>query len=224
MTPGEGTTNTVRLRPNALDPQDRQAICSAICKCNAMPSIGSEGQTLKQQCVSSRLKTADALADHQSPYKAEVNYDMSQDPPAPIMDSGVVTKTHDYLPGWIQKYWPGGLGGYTPGIGNIRRPDVVVVNDPSSPPTQDNLKNVVEIKFPPDRLDNKQRDAYARIAGDPGKVVVMGPSDCGCSDATQAEPETATSTMSQAARLFGHGLKNFMQGGMPPPPVPLPVP
>jgi hypothetical protein len=44
MTPGEGTTNTVRPRPNALDPQDRQAICSAICKCNAMPSIGSEGQ------------------------------------------------------------------------------------------------------------------------------------------------------------------------------------
>jgi hypothetical protein len=155
-----------------------------------MPSIGSEGQTLKQQCVSGRLKSADALADHQSPYKAEVNYDMTQDPPAPIMDSGIVTKSHAYLPGWIQKY----------------------------------LKNVVEIKFPPDRFDTKQCDAYARIAGDPGKVVVMGPSDCGCSDDQQARPESATSMASQAARLFGQGLKSFMQGGMPPPPIPMPVP
>jgi hypothetical protein len=149
---------------------------------------------------------------------------MIQDPPAPIMDSGIVTKSHAYLPGWIQKYWPGGLDSYAPSIGNIRRPDVVVVNDPSSPPTQDNLKNVVEIKFPPDRFDTKQRDAYARIAGDPGKVVVMGPSDCGCSDDQQAKPESATSMASQAARLFGQGLKSFMQGGMPPPPIPMPVP
>ncbi|WP_334006362.1 hypothetical protein [Burkholderia gladioli] len=107
-----------------------------------MPTIGADGQKLKQQCVSGRLKAADAIGDHQSPYKAEINYDMSRDPPAPIMDSRIVTKAHDYLPGWIQKYWPGGLDSYTPGVGNIRRPDVVIVNDPSLPPTQDNLKSV----------------------------------------------------------------------------------
>lgn len=110
---GEGRTNIVRLRRNGLDSEDRQALCGVICRCNSMPSVGVSGQQLKQQCVSGRLKAADAISDHRSPYKAEVNYDMSRDPPAPIMDSGVVTKTHDYLPGWIQKYWPGGLGGYT---------------------------------------------------------------------------------------------------------------
>lgn len=224
MGPGDGQTNTVRLRPNSLDPQDRQAICSAICKCNSMPSIGAKGQTLKQQCVSARLKAADALTDNQSPYKPEVNYDMSKEPPAPIMDSGIVTKTHEYLPGWIQKYWPGGLNGYAPGVGNIRRPDVVVVNDPSSAPTQDNIKNVVEIKFPPDTLDRKQQDAYSRIAGDPDKVVAMSPSDCGCSDDRQEQAAASTSAAAQLGKLFSQGLNGYLHGGLPPPPVPLPVP
>ena len=208
-----------------MAPQDRRAICSVICKCNAMPAIGAQGQTLKQQCVSGRLKAMDALTDHQSPYKAEVNYDMSKDPPAPIMSSSMVTKTHDYLPGWIQKYWPGGLSGYTPGVGNIRRPDVVVVNDPSLPPTQDNLKNVVEIKFPPDTIDLKQHAAYEEIAGEPDKVVKMGPSDCGCSDGDdQSESSTSSSTASQFGKLFSQGLNSYLHGGLPPPPVPLPAP
>lgn len=226
MGPGKGTTNAVRLRPNALDAQDRQALCSTICKCNAMPSVGSKGQMLKQQCVSGRLKAADALANHQSPYKAEVNYDMTQDPPAPIMDRGIVTKTHDYLPGWIQKYWPGGLRDYTPGIGNIRRPDVVIVRDASQPPTQDNLKNVVEIKFPPDAVDLKQQAAYEEIAGEPNKVVTIGPSDCGCAGNENAETESssAPSFSSQLGKLFSQGLNNYLHGGLPAPPVPLPVP
>jgi len=214
---GQGETNTVRLRPNALDPQDRRVICSAICKCDAMPSIGSEGQTLKQQCVSGRLRAMDALTDHQSPYKAEVNYDMSKDPPAPIMDSGIATKTHDYLPGWIQKYWPGGLADYTPGVGNIRRPDVVIVNDPSLPPTQDNLKSVVEIKFGDDSFTKTQRDAYERIAGDPAKVVAMNPQDCGCDDDAE-QSETQSSFSEQAGDLFLKGLQSFLRS--PPPALP----
>ncbi|NIF54868.1 VRR-NUC domain-containing protein [Burkholderia sp. Ax-1724] len=228
--PGAGTTNTVRLRPNSLDPKDRQFLCSAICKCNATPSIGISGQRLKQQCVSGRLRAMDSAVDHQSPYKPEVNYDMTQDPPAPIMDSAVITKAHDWLPGWIQKYWPGGLSGYTPGVGNIRRPDAVIVNDPSLPPTQDNLKNVVELKFPPDAIDLKQQAAYEEIAGDPGKVATMGPGDCGCSDdKSQEDSETssARSFASQIGKLFSQGLNGYVHGtpgGMPPPPVPFPVP
>lgn len=222
--PGEGQTNTVRLRPNSLDPQDRRVICSAICKCNAMPSIGAQGQTLKQQCVSGRLKAMDAVTDNQSQYKAEVNYDMSKDPPAPIMDSSILTKTHDYLPGWIQKYWPSGLSGYTPGVGNIRRPDVVVVNDPTLPPTQDNLKSVVEIKFPPDSVDAKQQDAYERIAGDPSKVVTMTPGDCGCSDDPPEETENSTSTAPELDKLMDQGLNGYLGGSLPAPLPPVPIP
>ncbi|SDI45321.1 VRR-NUC domain-containing protein [Paraburkholderia phenazinium] len=60
---------------------------------------------------------------------------------------------------------------YTPGEGDIRRPNVVIVNNPSLPPTQDNIKNVVEIKFPPDKVDLKQQAAYEEIAGEPDKSV-----------------------------------------------------
>ncbi|EKS9914192.1 VRR-NUC domain-containing protein [Burkholderia multivorans] len=225
--PGDGRTTRLRLRRNTLDAQDREALCAVICKCNAMPTIGVDGQRLKQQCVSGRLKAADAISDHQSPYKAEINYDMSRDPPAPIMDSGLATKAHEYLPGWIQKYWPGGLGGYTRGVGNIRRPDVVIVNDPALPPTQDNIKNVVEIKFPPDRRDNKQQAAYARIAGDSSKVAVMQPSDCGCSDAdgTRPAPSTSRVTSSDLDDVLGTGLDSYARGAPPPmPPTPIPVP
>jgi hypothetical protein len=160
-----------------------------------MPSVGVGGQKLRQQCVSGRLKAADALSGNMSPYKAEVNYDMSREPPAPIMDSGIATRVHDYLPGWIQKYWPGGLGGYTPGVGNIRRPDVVVVRNSSLPPTQDNLKSVVEVKFPGDTFSAAQRDAYERIAGSADKVEEMAPDSCGCSEdggQTQSVPSTSS--------------------------------
>lgn len=222
--PGDGQTNTVRLRRNGLDSDDRQALCSVICKCSSMPTIGVDGQRLKQQCVSGRLRAADAIGDHRSLYKAEINYDMSRDPPAPIMDSGVATKAHDYLPGWIQKYWPGGLSEYSPGVGNIRRPDVVIVSDPSLPPTQDNIKNVVEIKFPPDQIDQKQQDAYRRIAGDSSKVAILGPNDCGCSGEPSNERENVQSTASQLGRLLGRNLGGYLGGAMQPLLPPLPIP
>ena len=68
---------------------------------------------------------------------------MTQTPPAPIMDSGVDTKGHDFVPGWIRKYWgskPEHAPTFKPGTGAIRRPDVVIVKDGSKPPTQDNIK------------------------------------------------------------------------------------
>lgn len=191
-----------------------------------MPAIGTGGQKLRQQCVSSRLRSADAISGNQSPYKAEINYDMSRDPPAPIMNSAMATKAHDYLPGWIQKYWPGGLDGYTPGVGNIRRPDVVIVNDPSLPPTQDNIKSVVEIKFPPDRRDVKQQEAYARIAGDSSKVALMQPSDCGCTDSgnEQTAPSANRVTSSDLDDLIDTGFGSYMHGASPlSPPIPSPA-
>jgi hypothetical protein len=191
-----------------------------------MPTVGVDGQNLRQQCVSGRLKAADAISGNQSPYKAEINYDMSRDPPAPIMSSAMPTKAHDYLPGWIQKYWPGGLDGYTPGVGNIRRPDVVIVNDPSLPPTQDNIKSVVEIKFPPDRRDVKQQEAYARIAGDSSKVAVMQPSDCSCTDSENQQPAPSPSrvTTSDLDNLLDSGFGSYMRGTSPlVPPIPSPA-
>ena len=59
----------------------------------------------------------DKILQHRSPFKPEVNYDMTKEPPAPIMDSGMDTKAHDWLPGFIKKWWEElGVAGVLAGI------------------------------------------------------------------------------------------------------------
>ncbi|MDR6394264.1 VRR-NUC domain-containing protein [Herbaspirillum seropedicae] len=185
----QGTTNVVKVnRPN-VDFADKKVLCSAICKCKDAPGIGKDGRSLKQSCVSNRLRELDKLLQHRSPYKPEVNYDMTKQPPEPIMDSSIATKAHDWLPGWISKHWEQDHGSpYLKGAGMVRRPDTVIVLDPTKPPVQENIKQVVEIKFPPDQMGELQEAAYKRIAGDDSKLVEMGPEDCDCN---QPEPDPA---------------------------------
>ena len=59
----------------------------------------------------------------------------------------------------------------------IRRPDVIIVQNPNRPPTQDNMKQVVEMKFPPDPRNTKQTEACKKIAGSENKVVDMQATD-----------------------------------------------
>lgn len=188
----QGATTVVRIHRPSADYGDKKVLCSAICKCKDEPKKGVNDQSLKQACVSGRLKQLDEIMAHRSPYKPEVNYDMTKEPPAPIMSSDVETKAHEWLPGWIKKWWnvPDESGGQRPSFkplkGMVRRPDVVIVKDPSKPPTQDNIKQVVEIKFPPDTMDAPQREAYSQIAGDDDKLVEIGPEDCDCN---QPDPD-----------------------------------
>ena len=160
-------------------------LCAALCQCDKQPQIGKDGQQLKQICVAKTLKEVDKQLEYKSPYKQEINYDMTKSPPEPIMDKDVPTKGHDWLPGWIEKHWPSKP--YTPGAGLIRRPDVVIVKDPSLPPTQDNIKQIVEMKFPPDELKPEQKRDYATIAGSDKGLKKLQPSDCNCD---QPEPES----------------------------------
>jgi len=187
------------------------------------PGVGKDGRSLKQSYVSNRLGELDKLLQHRSPFKPEVNYDMTKEPPAPIMGSGIATKAHDWLPGFIKKWWdtPDADGNQRPpfkaGMGMIRRPDVVIVKDPSQPPSQDNIKQVVEIKFPPDAMSREQRDDYVQIAGGESKLVEMGPDDCDC---TKQEPEPSkvpAEAMSAAAALSA--LLYMLVTKRPPPPV-----
>jgi hypothetical protein len=100
-----GTTTTVRIAVPEIDPLDKKVLCAALCTCDKAPAIGKDGQKLKQQCVSTVMKEVDKQLDHLSPYKQEINYDMTKNPPEPIMDKDVATKGHDWLPGWIEKYF-----------------------------------------------------------------------------------------------------------------------
>lgn len=222
-----GTTTVVKIHRPSADYGDKKVLCSAICKCKDTPGIGADGRSLKQACVSKRLKELDGVMAHRSPYKPEVNYDMTKDPPAPIMDAEVATKGHDWLPGWIRKWWdaPDEDGirrpTFKPGRGMIRRPDVVIVNDPSQPPVQANIKQVVEIKFPPDARNPRQDAAYITIAGDENKLVVMGPDDCDCNRPEPDQPKIPVEelgTAAIAARLL------YMLLTKRPPPGPVPVP
>jgi len=217
----EGTTTVVKINRPALGPSDKKVLCSAICKCKDAPGVGKDGRSLKQSCVSNRLRELDKVLEHRSPYKPEVNYDMTKDPPEPIMDSSIGTKVHDWLPGWINKHWEVDHGSpYLKGAGMIRRPDAIIVLDPTKPPTQENIKQVVEIKFPPDSMSVQQARAYTRIAGSPTKLEVLEPADCDCN---QPEPERSKIPVEQlgTASLLASILYSLLTKR--PPPVPSPA-
>lgn len=102
----EGTTTTVPINKPRLDYSDKKVLCSAMCKCQALPGIGTDGRSLRQECVSARLKSLDAILHHQSQYKAEFTYDMTKRPPEPFLDKQVPTKSRTFWPGWTQALWP----------------------------------------------------------------------------------------------------------------------
>lgn len=220
----EGVTTVVKIYSPQLDPADKKVLCEAICKCDAMPSVGAKGQSLKQSCVSNRLKSADAASNHQSQYKAEVTYDMTKRPPAPIMDKEVETLPRKLWKGWTQTLWPKDPEHpvpYTPGIGLTRRPDVVIVSDPTKPPTQDNIKRVVEIKFAGDELRGNQMPDYQRIAGDKNKAVLLKSEECNCGESEKQKSEVPVEkiTMAAAAAIAAR-IAIAIITRRPPPPVP----
>ncbi|OBY88810.1 nuclease [Pseudomonas sp. AU11447] len=188
-----GVKTPIRTGQPELDSQDKKVLCSAVCYCSATPNISQDGRNLKQACVAQRLGELDEVLQKRSPYKSEVSYDMTKNPPQPILDSQTGSSPHGWIPGWIRKYWDEDSEHppFEANTGMIRRPDVVIVKDPSKPPTQDNIKQVVEMKFPPDPADKGQKDAYAEITGDEQKVVVLKSTECDCN---QLEQETRVST------------------------------
>jgi hypothetical protein len=219
----DGATTPLRLGQPQLAPLDKKVLCCAMCQCDKMPDIGKDGKQLKQFCVSGRLQALDRLSHHRSPYKQEINYDMSQSPPAPIMDREIATMGHRYLPGWITKYWgtqPEHSASYTAGLGLIRRPDVVIVKDPAKPPTQDNIKQIVEMKFPPDKLSKPQADAYREIAGDQRKLETLEPSQCDCDAPEPDAAKIPVDKLGWAAAAFAWIAFGLSRGRTPRPPLP----
>lgn len=219
------TIKVVGIGSNELDPQDKEVICKAICYCESNPKKGKAGQNLYQSCVSERLGELDKILGHQSPWKPEISYDMHKTPPEPIMDKGVLTKAHDSIIGWIKKYWEDDKGyPYEKGEGMIRRPDVVIVKDPTKPPTQDNIKNVVEIKFGNDEFGDTQKRDYTKIAGDPNKVKVLDPDECECGDDKEDGNATEVSTVAAwAAGVAGAIMYIISRGKTPTPRFPVPA-
>ncbi|MGK3991688.1 type VI secretion system tip protein TssI/VgrG [Sorangium sp. So ce1024] len=150
------------------------AVCGFICRCGDEP--------LPQQCVTRHIRMLEDASAHTSPLKAEVPYDMSKDPPEPIMSKNDPRRATRGRPK------------------GSRIPDVVVVKDGTKPPTQDNIKEVIEIKFPPDKLGSEQRKAYDSIAGR-APLEELGPDRCGCPRSAKNEQQVTAGDVAEVAAL-----------------------
>lgn len=166
-------------------------ICSFVCVCDIKPLESKSGSNLKQACVNKGIEWMHASGQGTN-ILPEVGYFMGTSPPSPLMKDG----DHD-IPQPIRNHWHRfnkvkGLlkekeEAYT--RGQLRIPDSVITKDPSKPPTQDNLKAVVEVKFPGDKWGDGQEKAYIEIAGDDEKLEELTPNTCGCgSNAPKTHP------------------------------------
>lgn len=212
----EGTTTPVYINLAEVEGHDKDVLCMTICTCKETPEIGKKGQSLRQMCVSKMLKNRDELQGHQSEYKAEVNYDMTKAPPVPIMNYEIKTMVHEWAPGWIKKRWNEDPEHplWLPNKGYVRRPDVVIVKDPSKPPTQDNIKQVVEIKFDNDDWGEFQAVSYETISGE-DKLALLTPKDCSCDDPDRKETSDELRNQEMMAELF-HTLGGINGRARPP--------
>ncbi len=156
-----------------VDPE-QGVLCDAMCSCKNARDLpdGTRGTTgpNRQQCVAKRLWAYDRALSNQSTIKAEVPYDMNQVPPAPIMSRNDPTRPTHSRP-----------------VGS-KIPDVVLVNDPTQPPTQDNIRKIIEMKFPGDATSQQQLNEYRDISGG-APVEVWTLNRCGCGG-EEPEPKT----------------------------------
>ena len=208
-----GTTTVVKINRPKIDPLDKKILCAAMCKCDKSPTIAVDGKRLKQNCVAASFQALNGALGN-SNYKQEINYNMTTQPPTPIMDSTISTLAHKYLPGFIEKHMPG----FVAKTGQIRRPDIVIVHDSTKPPTQDNIKQIVEMKFPPDTLSREQKAAYEEIAGTPNKLTTLEPGDCDCEkpkDNGTMIPVEKLETAGKASEVLMRALTRGKSKGLP---------
>ena len=172
--------------------------------------VGGANQNLMQGCMEQTFKKADQLLGFNSRYKPEISYDMTQTPPLPFMhrEDGQDTTEPSH-------YWQGRAGqeidNYAARLGMVRRPDLVIVDDPCKPPSQDNIERVVEIKFRGDRRDGEQDNAYRRISGNDDNYSIFrigAPAEsdeqgCDCGQQTQPEPVPVPATEKAKQSTWG---------------------
>jgi hypothetical protein len=153
--------------PQGVADDELAFLCKLMCACLAGPESNTIGQRQFQACVEQMLQ-ANASAKDNPYYRGqqypnvtpEQGYDPPRNgnPPMPRTD---------------------GQTGY-------RAPDSMITNDPSKPPTQDNIKLLVEMKFvAPGYCDvysdkQAQRDQEIVGPGNEDKIVVLTPAKCGC--------------------------------------------
>lgn len=178
-----------------IDTIDDRVVCQVMCCCKddkrtPEDKPDEEPRKAAQICAHETFGGADKLTGFTSRYKSEISYDTTVKPPRPLMhrdkEERVFTEPSRYWLGQakeIKGYWDpdyeriGKNGEIIKGRRNpdakgfVRRPDIIIVKDPQKPPSQDNIRRVVELKFKGDKeikgdnLAESQFNAYKRIAG-----------------------------------------------------------
>lgn len=161
----------------AIGQEEADELCTIMCKCNKEPVKSETGRNMKQECVKKRLDEKDTPPGS-SDLKAEVSYNMKKLPPKPFMHREAGVDTLERSHNW-QRRANSEISRYARGKGMVRRPDVVAVLDKAKPPTQDNIKAIIEMKFPGDPVDGNQLKAYEKIAGS-APVEVLSIEKCEC--------------------------------------------
>jgi hypothetical protein len=225
---GDGTITPPE--PAAQQTEDRSTLCLLFCCCNKNPSIGALGAQLKQQCVADSLNQVDRDLGYQSRYKAEISYNMTTNPPSPLMHrdfSGADTTQPST--NWIGRIYRE-IEGFTRASGHVRRPDVVVVNNPAMPPVQSNIAAIYEMKFPGDPENEKQMQAYNRIIGQGRKATLLDEENCDCGRRQQEVAHRLAMAkhhvrQSQILNAISHLIAGPVGGPLPvPEPLPFPLP
>jgi len=172
---------------------DDKILCELMCCCTKNPCIGRVAKTKqKQSCVDATLTAADAMLGFKSRYKSEFSYNMAERFPKPFMHRDELGQnTLEKSRRWqtrAKQDIPGYKGGEKDP--DVRRPDVIIVKDPSIPPNRDNIDRVVEMKFKNDPWGYGQAQAYERIAGGSKKLIPMEEGgNCNCSEDDDGDSE-----------------------------------
>jgi len=173
---GKKITNQARTKV------DEKILCMLFCCC-----LKTGGN---QACVEEALKSADKKKGYKARYKAEVTYNMQFNPPRPMMEKDtngeLTTKpiprgNYYHLNNRAEKEFDPKLR-REPGKSKYRyrRPDVVIVEDPTLPPTKDNISQVIEMKFPKDSFRRNQKKEYKDIGGHSKFKIYKKDTPCKC--------------------------------------------
>lgn len=193
----------------------KNEVCLLVCCCDKFP-YQPKKYKLKQLCVD-RLMVAKKT--NERGILPEVPFNMTKTPPEVIRDSSgnIMSSiprwrkifTGEEREGWLKTY------GEDKSKKPIRIPDVVVLDKPNGSITQDNIKKIYEIKFPPDDWKEGQKEDYQEIAGKPlEKVEKIGPEECNCDKQDlKSEPatEAARKQANNLAMAADKKLREFLQ-------------
>ncbi|WNG14807.1 hypothetical protein [Cystobacter fuscus] len=182
------------ITAEALVEVDKKILCAVYCCCKTNPNAGSSGQSLYDQCASETIGKVDEMMDGKSRYKSQTSYNMRDSPVSPLverMPDGSLGTTPIPPTGGGWKHMGNRIEKETPGLTprhgkDTRRPDVVIVRDPSRAPTIDNIARVVDFKFGNEGYSEGQENAYREMGG--GRIpLTLDDEECDCGNQEQRQ-------------------------------------